>query len=91
MWQIKENIEIKKGNHPFHNRYVLTNHCGVIVGYGTDSYKKKTDAPDVLQVIDHEIFLKLWNQIRDENRDEKFPMIHIEEGNKFVIDGTKSA
>ena len=87
VWQIKKNIEIKKGNHPFHNRYVLSNHCGVIVGYGTDSYKKKTDAPDVLQVINHEIYLKLWNQIRD----EEFPMIHIEEGNKFVIDGTKSA
>ena len=86
VWQIQKNIEIKKGNHPFHNRYVLSNHCGVIAGYGTDSYKEETDAPDVLQVIDHEIYLKLWNQIRD----EEFPMIHIEERNKFVIDGAKS-
>ena len=83
-WQINDDVTIEKGNNPFHNRYVLSNHCGVIVGYGTDSYKKETDAPDVLQIIDHEIYLKLWNQIRD----EKFPMIHIEE--KFVIDGTKS-
>lgn len=87
VWQIKENVDIRKGNHPFHNRYVLTNHCGVIAGYGTDSYKKETEAPDILQVIDHEIYRKLWNQIRD----EEFPMIHIEEGNKFVIDGAKSA
>ena len=86
-WQKKKDITIERGNNPFHNRYVLSNHCGVIAGYGTDSYKKETDAPDVLQVIDHEIYLKLWNQIRD----EAFPMIHIEEGNKFVIDGTKSA
>ena len=50
VWQIKENVDIRKGNHPFHNRYVLTNHCGVIAGYGTDSYKKETEAPDILQV-----------------------------------------
>lgn len=87
VWQIEEDVEIKKGNHPFHNRYVLTKHCGVIVGYGTDSYKKSTDAPDVLQIIDHKIYRKLWNQIQD----EEFPMIHIEEENKFVINGTKSA
>ena len=86
-WQINDNVTIEKGNNPFHNRYVLSNHCGVIAGYGTDSYKRETAAPDVLQVIDYEIYLKLWNQIRD----EAFPMIHIEEGNKFVIDGTKSA
>ena len=84
-WQIEEDVEIKKGNHPFHNRYVLTKHCGVIVGYGTDSAKAPTDAPDILQIIDHEIFLNLWNQIQD----EEFPMIHIEEENKFVINGTK--
>ncbi len=88
VWQIENNIEIKKGNHPFHNRYVLSNHCGVIVGYGTDSFKENTAAPDVLQVIGHKIYMKLWNQIRD----EAFPMIHIEEATKkFVINGTKSA
>ena len=86
-WQIDKDVEIKKRNNPFHNRYVLSNHCGVIVGYGTDSAKIATDAPDVLQIVDHKIYLELWNQIRDET----FPMIHIEEENKFVINGTKSA
>ena len=86
-WQIEEDVEIKKGNHPFHNRYVLTKHCGVIVGYGTDSAKAPTDAPDILQIVDHEIFLNLWNQIQD----EEFPMLCIKKENKFVINGTKSA
>ncbi len=87
LWQIKQGITIERGAHPFHNRYVLSNHCGVIAGYGTDSAKTATDAPDVLQIVDHKIYLELWNQIRDET----FTMIHIEEGNKFVINGTKSA
>lgn len=85
LWQTTEQVEGPA--HPFHNRYVLTNHCGVIVGYGTDSAKIATNAPDVLQIVDHKIYLELWNQ----SRDETFPMIHIEEENKFVINGTKSA
>ena len=84
MWQIEEDVEIKKGNHPFHNRYVLSNHCGVIAGYGTDSAKTATGAPDVLQIVDHKIYLELWNQIRD----EIFPMVSVE--HKFEINGTKS-
>ena len=83
LWQIKQGITIERGAHPFHNRYVLTNHCGVIVGYGTDSAKTPTHAPDVLQIVDHKIYLALWNQIRD----EIFPMVQIEEENKFVING----
>lgn len=85
LWQIEQDAQIERGAHPFHNRYVLSNHCGVIAGYGTDSAKTATDAPDVLQIVDHKIYLELWNQIRD----EEFPMIQIEEGNKFVINGTK--
>ncbi len=87
LWQIEQDARIERGAHPFHNRYVLSNHCGVIAGYGTDSAKTPTDAPDVLQIVDHKIYLELWNQIRDET----FPMIHIEEENKFMINGTKSA
>ena len=87
LWQIEQDARIERGAHPFHNRYVLSNHCGVIAGYGTDSAKTPTDAPDVLQIVDHKIYLELWNQIRDAT----FPMIHIEEKNKFVINGTKSA
>lgn len=83
LWQIEQDEKIERGAHPFHNRYVLSNHCGVIAGYGTDSAKTATDAPDVLQIVDHKIHLELWNQIRD----EEFPMIHIEERNKFVING----
>ncbi len=87
LWQTNQDAQIERGAHPFHNRYVLSNHCGVIAGYGTDSAKAPTDAPDVLQIVDHKIYLEMWNQIRDET----FPMIHIEEENKFVINGTKSA
>ena len=85
LWQIKQGITIEKGGHPFHNRYVLSNHCGVIAGYGTDSAKTATDAPDVLQIVGHKIYLELWNQIRDET----FPMVSV--NHKFVINGTKSA
>ena len=103
-WQINEKKEDRdetgkdpRGDNPFHNRYVLTNHCGVIVGYGTDSANQNTDAPDILQIIDSKIHKKLWNQIQDEEypiiriRDDSDRLIHIEEGNKFVINSTKSA
>lgn len=79
LWQTNGNP--KRGTHPFHNRFVLSNHCGVSVGYGTDSAKQKTQAPDLLQIIDHEIYLNLWNQIRDET----FPMLDIER--EFEITG----
>ena len=84
LWQIEQDAGIERGAHPFHNRYVLSNHCGVIVGYGTDSAKIATDASDVLQIVDHKIYLELWNQIRDET----FPMVSV--NHKFVINGTKS-
>ena len=84
LWQTNENVEGHA--HPFHNRYVLTNHCGVFVGYGTDSVSKKTEAPDLLQIINHEIYLNLWNQIRDKT----YPMIYVDDDHKVVIDGTKS-
>ena len=84
LWQIEQDAGIERGAHPFHNRYVLSNHCGVIVGYGTDSAKIATDAPDILQIVDHKIYLELWNQIRDET----FPMVSV--NHKFVINGTKS-
>lgn len=96
LWQTKK--KVKGPAHPFHNRYVLTKHCGVIAGYGTDSAIQETDAPDILQIIDHEIHLKLWNQIRDNSnrdpdpiirvRDNSDPMIYVK--HKFEIDGTKS-
>ena len=85
LWQIEQDARIERGAHPFHNRYVLSNHCGVIAGYGTDSAKTATDAPDVLQIVDHKIYLELWNQIRD----EEFPMLYVEQN--FVINGIKSA
>ena len=81
LYQVKKDVQIESGAHPFHNRFVLSNHCGVSVGYGTDSAKRKTQAPDLLQIIDHEIYLNLWNQIRGE-----FPMLYIE--HKFEIKGT---
>ena len=85
LWQTDQDAGIERGAHPFHNRYVLSNHCGVIAGYGTDSAKTATGAPDVLQIVDHKIYLELWNQIRD----ERFPMVSVE--HKFEINGTKSA
>ena len=81
-WQVEEQAQTERGAHPFHNRFVLSNHCGVSVGYGTDSAKQQTQAPDLLQIIDHEIYRNLWNQIRDET----FPMLYIE--HKFEIKGT---
>ena len=85
LWQIKQGITIKSGGHPFHNRYVLSNHCGVIAGYGTDSAKTVTNSPDVLQIVDHKIYLELWNQIRDET----FPMMCLDDDYKFEIESTK--
>ena len=56
------------GGHPFHNRYVLSDHCGVIVGYGTDSTRQETDAPDTLQIVDEKIYKDIWKI-----RKEKWP------------------
>ena len=49
VWQVED--EVERGAHPFHNRYVLTNFCGLMVGYGTDSAKEVTDAKDTLQFL----------------------------------------
>lgn len=61
LWENK----IEKGvSHPFHNRFVLSNHCGVLVGYGTDEDKQKTSAPDHLQIVDERMYKNLWERIR---------------------------
>ncbi len=58
LWETK--IRPPRGAHPFHNRYVLSDHCGVIVGYGTDSTGQETDAPDTLQIVDETIYKDIW-------------------------------
>ena len=59
-----ENKIKNERSHPFHNRFVLSNHCGVLVGYGTDEDKQKTDAPDHLQIIDERMYKNIWERIR---------------------------
>ena len=54
IWQVNGTIE--RGAHPFHNRFVISDRCGVLVGYGTDSANAATDAPDTLQLIDAKVF-----------------------------------
>ena len=58
LWETK--IRPLRGGHPFHNRYVLSNHCGVIVGYGTDSTGQETDSPDTLQIVAETIYKDIW-------------------------------
>jgi len=70
------------GRHPFHNRYVLTNHCGVMVGYGTDSPREETDAPDTLQIIDKAIFANLLKL----SRKRVHPRVKVRK--EIVIEGT---
>ena len=71
LWQTDEAVE--RGAHPFHNRYVLSNLCGVFVGYGTDSANVATDAPDTLQIVDPTIFKTLW----EHSRKRTHPMISV--------------
>ena len=71
LWQTNE--ATLPGANPFHNRYVLSNHCGIFVGYGTDSANAATEAPDTLQFLDHETFQMLLNQ----SRRRTHPMISV--------------
>lgn len=80
MWKVNRHVD--RGAHPFHNRYILSEHCGVMIGYGTDSANVATDAPDTLQIVDHNVFLeKLKN-----SRKRTHPMISVRE--EFIIEGT---
>lgn len=77
MWQTTGTVE--SGAHPFHNRFVLSNCCGVSVGYGTDSANVDTEAPDVLQMIDTQIYRGLWTH----SRKRTHPMLTVLK--EFVI------
>ena len=81
LWETKIT---SRGAHPFHNRYVLSNHCGVMVGYGTDSSKEKTDASDTAS--DTLVILpeNVYKEIR-RIRKEKWPGASIKE--EFTILG----
>ena len=89
LWQIKKTIKDKGlgGAHPFHNRYVLTDHWGVIVGAGTNSANKETDARDDLAFISEKRYTELWKN----RKNKTHPMMCLENKNGFVINGTKSA
>ena len=82
LWETE--ITPPRGANPFHNRYVLSNHCGVMVGYGTDSSRRKTDAPDTLQIVDEKIYKEIWKI-----RKEKWPP-GAEVKEKFEISGVNT-
>lgn len=69
LWQADSIME--RGAHPFHNRFVLTQHWGVMVGYGTDSAGVATEAPDTLQFIDQGV---LQEKLRQSQK-RKYPLI----------------
>lgn len=71
LWQVDG--EIQRGAHPFHNRYVLSDRCGVMVGYGTDSANAATDAPDTVQMIDAGLFATKLKHCRKRTH----PMISV--------------
>lgn len=58
LWEVEST---ERGAHYFHNRYVLCNHFGVMVGYGTDSARQRTDARDTLQILDESSYKNLWS------------------------------
>lgn len=80
-WQVDDEVNQGRGAHPFHNRYVLSNHCGVLVGYGTDSANAATDAPDTLQIIDQTIFREKLRH----SRKRTHPMVTVR--TEIVITG----
>ena len=69
----KTNIVPSPGAHPFHNRYVITDRFGVVVGYGTDSANSDTEAPDSLQFIDALIHRDLFQR----SRNRTHPMVTV--------------
>lgn len=81
VWKTTDN-EVKGGTHPFHNRFVLTERCGVMIGYGTDSANVSTDAPDTLQFIDHAVFLDKLKH----SRRRSHPLISVRE--EIQVTGT---
>jgi len=78
LWETE--ITPPKGEHPFHNRYVLSNHWGVMVGYGTDSSRKKTDASDTLAILPENAYKEIWRI-----RKKKWPGARIKE--EFTVLG----
>lgn len=83
LWQVDDGPP-DRGAHPYHNRFVITNLCGVMVGYGTDSPNHATDAPDELQIVDESIYRTRYTQC---NRRD-FPLVSIRE--EIVITGSAS-
>lgn len=68
-------------DHPFHNRYVLSDHCGVMVGYGTGSARdKETETPDTLAILPENVYKEI-RRIRK----KKWPGARIKE--EFTILG----
>lgn len=76
LWETE--ITPPRGAHPFHNRYVLSNHCGVMAGYGTDSSKDETDASDTLVILPENAYKEIWRI-----RKKKWPGASIKE--EFTI------
>lgn len=75
---------VPRGAHPFHNRFILTEHCGVMIGYGTDSANAATDAPDNLQVIDSTVYRTRFTN----SRKRTHPLINMRK--EIIIVGTKA-
>jgi hypothetical protein len=71
VWQVPG--EMAAGAHPFHNRYVLTDLCGIMVGYGTDSAKETTDAHDTLQILARD----LSHQLLRHSRKRTHPLLAV--------------
>jgi|GEM_PF-2891673 len=63
LWRLEGNW-VERGAHPMHNRYVLTDYCGVEVGYGCDSAKGQTDVEDHVHILDQSLYKSLWNRAR---------------------------
>ena len=52
-----------------------------MVGYGTDSVNAATDAPDILQIVDREVFL---NKLKH-SKSKTYPMLAVRK--EIVVKG----
>lgn len=75
--------DLSGGRHPFHNRYVLTEYCGLMVGYGTDSTRESTDVLDTIQFIG----AKLHGDLLARSKKRSHPLVSVRKGGEITIVG----
>jgi hypothetical protein len=83
IYKIGASFDSRRGKHPFHNRFIVTDKQCIMIGYGTDSSNADSDAPEDIECRDQKVFEEILDCCRNENH------IGVElcQNGKIVING----